>query len=179
MRCPTNQCCASGTRTFNVQLSFHRKRLLYDISNYSFVEADVNSPDLQSVLHQVYDICEDGNIDRVNRILQLAHAEASEMLYPYSKIPCTEDEVVASDVLTPDSYVIKLALPESFSDTSLKLLSNLIHEYLVCRVLADWLSITAPSLSEKWAMKIATIVEKTQALINSRRTPLRRKLAPF
>lgn len=73
-------------RTKVVSLEFSRKALIYDISNCAYVEGDVMPADDEHSKHQVFDIAEDGNIDRVTRILDLAHAECVEMMYPYTKV---------------------------------------------------------------------------------------------
>ena len=95
-----------------VILTFKRKELLYDASNYSFVEADIMPQDTEHAKHQVFDIVQDGNIDRVTRILNLAHAECVELLYPYAKEELPDTEEVLDDILKkPDTYTIKLILP--------------------------------------------------------------------
>lgn len=68
-----------------VTLTFKRTELLYDAENYSFVEGDIMKADDEHARHQVFDIAAKGNIDRVTRVLNLAHAECVEMLFPYSK----------------------------------------------------------------------------------------------
>ena len=75
-----------------VTLTFKRAELLYDASNYSFVEADIMPQDEEHTKHQVFDIAQDGNVDRVTRVLNLAHSECVELLFPYAKedIPDTE-----------------------------------------------------------------------------------------
>lgn len=174
-------CCGGGRpQTQTVTLIFKRSELVYDAENYSFVEGDIMKTDDEHDRHQVFDIGQDGNIDRVTRILNLAHTECVEMLYPYTKTEIPDEQEVLDDILeAPEEYDIELDLPEGFSLTTVKLLKNLIHEYFVCRVLADWLSITKPESKAHWEEKLANIKYKIQTSLVSRIGKVRRKLKPF
>ena len=163
-----------------VTLTFKRKELLYDASNYSFVEADIMPQDTEHAKHQVFDIVQDGNIDRVTRILNLAHAECVELLYPYAKEELPDAEEVLNDILKePDTYTIKLMLPYNFSMTTVKMLEEYIHEFLVCSVLSDWLSITFPQSAERWESKLRDTKIKIRTSLMSRMGKVRRKLKPW
>ena len=130
--------------------------------------------------HQVFDIAEKGNIDRVTRVLNLAHAECVEMLFPYTKEEIADGQEALNDVLTaPEEYHIVLNLPVGFSLTTVRLLQNLIHEYLVCRVLADWMSITNPNSEANWERKFESLRSKIRTSLVSRTSKVRRKCKPF
>lgn len=174
-------CCGESERQARtVRLTFKRSELIYDAENYSFVEGDIMKADDEHARHQVFDIGQSGNIDRVTRVLNLAHAECVEMLYPYTKEDVPEEQDVLDDILTePEEYNIVLALPGGFSLSTVKLLSNLVHEYLVCRVLADWMSITNPGSQHNWEEKMNSIKRKIQTSLMSRTGKVRRKLKPF
>lgn len=161
-------------------LTFKRKELIYDAENYSFVEGDIMKADDEHARHQVFDIAAEGNIDRVTRVLNLAHAECVEMLFPYTKSEIPDTQTALDDVLTaPEAYDIVLNLPMGFSMTTVQLLKHLIHEYLVCRVLADWMSITNPGSQGNWEEKFTSLKTKIQTAVMSRTGIVRRKLKPF
>nr|DAV37249.1 MAG TPA: hypothetical protein [Caudoviricetes sp.] len=167
-------------RNKTVTLIFKRAELVYDAENYSFVEGDIMEANDDHAKHQVFDIGQEGNINRVTRVLNLAYTECVEMLYPYTKEIIPEDQEALDDVLSaPEKYNITLTVPESFSLSTVKLLKNLIHEYLVCRVLADWMSITNPKSQANWEDKIVTLKTKIQTSLVSRAHKVRRKLKPF
>lgn len=176
-----NCCCtAEGAKRVKATLTFKRKELLYDAANYSYVEADLLGDDDEHRKHQLSDIVQDGNADRVTRVLNMAHAECVEMLYPYTKQEVPEEQEVLDDVLTePEEYTITLSLPTGFSITTLQLLEHLIHEYLVCRVLADWMSITYSEKEVTWTSKFDSLRNKIQSSLISRVGKVRRKLKPF
>lgn len=173
-------CCGKEPKHKDATLTFKRAELIYDASNYSFVEADILPEGDECRRHQVFDIRQDGNVDRVTRVLNMAHAECVEMLYPYTKEEIPDEQEALDDVLTePEVYEIKLTLPEGFSLTTLRMLEHLIHEYLVCRVLADWMSITNPESEANWQRKFTTLREKIRTALVSRTKMIRRKLSPF
>lgn len=163
-----------------VTLIFKRAEVLYDAENYSYVEGDIMKTDNEHAQHQVFDIGQEGNIDRVTRVLNLAHSECVEMLYPYTKEDVPDEQEPLDDILiAPEEYVVELILPDGFSITTVRLLEHLIHEYLVYRVLADWMSITNPGSQKNWEDKLANIKHRVQSALMSRRGRLRRKLKPF
>ena len=175
-------CCpySSVQQTKAVTLTFKRSELIYDAENYSFVEGDIMKADEEHTRHQVQDIGQSGNIDRVTRVLTLAHAECVEMLYPYTKEEISDEQEALDDVLTEtEEYRIEMTVPESFSLSTVKLLQHLIHEYLVCRVLADWMSITNPSSQANWEEKFKSLREQIQTSLVSRTGRVRRKCKPF
>lgn len=173
-------CDNSQQQTKPVTLTFKRSELLYDAANYSFVEGDIMKADDEHARHQVFDIAEKGNIDRVTRVLNLSHAECVEMLFPYTKEDIADGQEALNDVLTvPEEYHIVLNLPVGFSLTTVRLLQNLIHEYLVCRVLADWMSITNPNSEANWERKFESLRSKIRTSLVSRTGKVRRKCKPF
>ena len=173
-------CCDGRQQPKAVTLTFKRTELLYDAENYSFVEGDIMKADDEHARHQVFDIAAKGNIDRVTRVLNLAHAECVEMLFPYSKEEIPEGQEAMTDVMTaPEEYHIVLNLPDGFSLTTVKLLTHLVHEYLVCRVLADWMSITNPGSQANWEEKFRELKTKIQTSLVSRTGKIRRKCKPF
>lgn len=166
-------------RTKIVELTFTRHNLLYDIENYAFVEGDVMRTDNEHAKHQVFDIAQDGNIDRVNRILDLAHAECVEMMYPYTKEPCDSEEVQDNSLSVKEQYQISMLVPDDFSKSTVSLITKLVHEYMVCRVLADWMSITNPSSQSNWQSKLDSIEEQIRNHLNARCGRVRRAQTPF
>lgn len=166
-------------RTKIVELTFTRQNLLYDIENYAFVEGDIMRTDNEHAKHQVFDIAQDGNIDRVNRILDLAYAECVEMMYPYTKVSCEDSESVTNSPMDVYQYCITLQIPDDFSKTTIDYVSKCVHEYMTSRVLTDWLSITKPSAANYWAVKAAEAKDQIRTSLNARMKRVRRTLSPF
>ena len=135
-------------------LVFLREELLLDIENYTFVTGDIMPVEDEHLKHQVFDVAQDGNEDLATRVLNLAHSECVESLYPYTKTPCIQDEKLDDKLVVPEQYEIELALPKQFSRTTVLLLKELIHDYFVCRVLVEWLGITCPTAQPFWKERI-------------------------
>ncbi len=168
--------------TKKITLHFKREELLYDIKNIAFVEGDVMPTEDEHDKHQIMDICEDGNIDRVTRVMALALSQCEELLYPYSKKD-VEQEEERNDILeSPEEYVITLKVPDDFSKSTATYLERLIHEFLVYMVLSDWLSIAGvknPQAARNWASKIQEIKDDMESVLNARMRRVRRTQTPF
>lgn len=142
---------AHDGNVLRVTLSFLRDELLYDIKNLSFIESDILNDDSGHQKHLIADSGENGNVDRLTRIMSISISQCREFLYPFSKKEVTRTSY--DDILREKNYVIELEVPDSFSQTTLHLLEKLIHEYIVCSCMSDWLSMTKPSSSEVWSQK--------------------------
>lgn len=157
-----------------VILTFARDQLLYDIRNAAYIEGHIMPADSEHSRHTVIDIGEVGNVDRVTRVLDLAISHCRELLYPYAKREI--DRYALDDKFKERaSYGIVMQVPEDFSQTTLTLLERLIHEYLVCSAVADWMSITNPEKAETWAAKAYDIESRIRvsAHARTRRTRIR------
>ncbi len=162
-----------------VTLLFSREALLYDISNIAYVEADVMEAENPHQSHQVFDITEDGNIDRITRILDLVHTSCVEGLYPFTKDSCEDGMELNDNFSETDTYVITLKVPQDFSSTTAKYFEQLIHEYMVDMALAEWLMITKPTSAQNWAAKAQNIIEEIKSKLNTRSGRILRPLRPF
>ena len=164
--------------TLNAVLGFKREQLLYDIKNYAYIEGSVMDTDSNHNRHMVQDVGEDGNVDRVTRVLNLTVAKCRELLYPYTKNELHRTEL--NDTLRePNVYGIVLSVPTDFSQTTLYLLENLIHEYLVCKAVADWLSITNTAKAQVWEAKAEEAEGEIRINLHNRIAGTRRGLDPF
>lgn len=164
--------------TLNAVLEFKRDQLLYDIKNYAYIEGSVMETESNHNRHMVQDVGEEGNVDRVTRVLNLTVAKCKELLYPYTKNGLHRMEL--NDTLRePKVYGIVLSVPADFSQTTLYLLEGLIHEYLVCKALSDWLSITNPVKARVWEDKAEDAQSEIRMNLHARITRTRRRLHPF
>ena len=162
----------------NAVMSFKRDQLLYDIKNYAYIEGSVMETESNHNRHMVQDVGEEGNVDRVTRVLNTTACKCRELLYPYTKneLRCTE---LNDDLREPPVYGIVLSVPKDFSQTTLYLLENLIHEYLVCKAVADWLSITNTAKSQVWEAKAEEAEHDIRVNLHNRIAKARRRLHPF
>jgi hypothetical protein len=169
-------------RTKTVTLTFLREQLLYDIKNIAYVEGDVLPDESQHSKHQVQDIGDEGNIDRVTRMLDLALARCREHLYPYTKEPVEGGELLDDVLFDTSAYFINMLVPDDFSTTTVKYLEQLIHNLLVYYVLADWMSIANVANADSaanWAAKAEDAEEEIKGVLNSRVGRVRKFQSPF
>ena len=163
----------------NVSLVFNREQLLYDIKNCAYIEGHVWDGENQHARHTLVEIGEEGNIDRVNSVLEVAHAEVVEILYPYTKQAPVNDEVITDRMVIPKEYRINMSIPPTMSRTTLKLLNGAIHEFMVARVLYDWLSITHAEAAPNWLEKAQSAKDEIKSIKQGRSGVLRRSSHPL
>lgn len=168
--------------TNTATLTFYRSELLYDVKNIAYVEGDVVETQDEHDRHQIMDIGEDGNVDRVTRVMDLALAHCRELLFPYSRVNVGATETRDDELAAPEAYTIELKVPDDFSQSTLTYLEKLIHEYLVYRVLMDWMSITNlknPTSAANWAGKLQDLEDEIESTLNARIHRVRRTQTPF
>lgn len=147
-----------------VVLIFNREDLLYDIGNYGYIEGSVSTDGTSDHRrHEIQDLTEEGNVDRITRVLDLAYTECVEMLYPFSRKGIHRRKL-EDELKERKAYMIVLKVPKKFSQTTLDALEVLIHEYMVSRAVEDWLTITQPEKAPVWKAKL----EKLQQAIKSK-----------
>lgn len=171
-------CCnrkKDGERRIVNRLVFKREELLMDIESYAFVAGDVMKVDDEHMKHQMQDVAQGGNEELATRVLNLAHAECLELLYPYTNMPCIQDERLDDVLVVPAEYEIMLRLPDGFSRTTVSLLRELIHDYFVCRVLVEWMGITYPDGQGWWLERLEALKRQMRASLLGRRGVLRRR----
>lgn len=173
-------CCRQKGGKLKVTLVYNVREVLYDVSNMAWVQGDlIDSHDYDHVRHLVQDIIEDGNRDRVMRVMRLAFAEAEGMLQPWSKIRFSGSVYLDNEPEDEDELVMLLSVPAKTDRGTIELILQLVHEWLVCRILQDWLSITWPEGAAVWAVKIEELREAIRNAKNRSQWITRRKLSPW
>ena len=99
-------------------------------------------------LHQTFDICEAGNIDRVNLLLSLAFSEVGLVMRGVTESPTARDVLSNSDPF-PGEFRLMLSAGAGSEAWRIRV-KEAVHEYLVARVLEGWLSVTLPEAAEFW-----------------------------
>ncbi len=174
--------CSSAqeqVQTKAVTLSFKRIEFIDDLKQNAYVAGDIMPGEDEHQKHQVFDIAEDGNVDRVTRVLNLTMAEVRELLYPYTKNAVEEGDSRVNDLAIVEQYDIAMTVPESFSKTTLTYLELLVHELAIDRIMSDWLSQTYPEAAKVWEDKAEKTLVKIQETKNKRMRRGRRKMTPF
>ncbi len=143
--------------------------LLHDIANLAYVIADVSEgKETPHTLHQTYDICESGNLCRVESLLTLAIAEVAAALGEIGSMRCRGDKIVLTTKGVTKSDAAKIAA--------------LAREYLTASILHGWLAVTLPAAADFWSERKTETLDSLTATIFAATLPLRafpRRLPPL
>lgn len=161
-------------------VTLYRDELLYEVKNIAFVVGDVREEKTEThTTHQVQDVGEDGNVDRVTRIMDLCWSRCCNELYPWAKsdFVCGTER---DDILKERPfYRVRLLVPVDFGEPSLTYLERLMHEYIVDMVLFDWFTIAAPEKAEAWGAKASLMAEEMKGALVGRLGRARKGQHPF
>jgi len=160
-------------------LRFERKELLADIKNEAYIEWDATNKERGHDKHLIADVCEEGNIEKVTRKLDLTFAHAVELCFPYTKKWVRPRSSRDNEYEEEEEYVMFMEVPSTFSETTLDYLEELIHNLLVATVLADWFSVTKPESVELYAIKVSGYEAEIVSALTRRCAPTTRKTSPF
>lgn len=159
-------------------LLFDKERLMYDIENVLYSEGRVMETDRPELRSIVQDGGQLNNLNRLKRTLDLGVARIREILYPYTKREINE-EVMNNHPEKGMVYGIEMNIGENFSETTLKYLEKLIHDYLVSFAIEDWLRITNPGKAVIWHEKWESQEQEIHNCLLWRRGRIRRRGYPF
>lgn len=163
-------------------MKLKQSALLYDISNLAYIIADTHEENNFSI-HRIRDICEDGNIDRVARILGLAYSNIVNLLKPV----LTGDSLALNHDTSRKvrDYEFRFSTSRQFSispETKITI-KETIREYMVTFVLADWLAVTFPEIADVWKYKAEAaytrLTDILQSIVSTLSGTFKRRLSPF
>lgn len=162
-------------QTDKVALKYTRSDIIYHIANDAFIQRQATKASVD-----VADLCADGNIDHVERVLRLTLRHIIEIMYSATKAEMSElppaadgdgyeiaDECMCPPVDDDRTYIINMCVNNS-SATTMEYLYDLIREVLICSVVADWLSIVAPDLATIWQTKLSDAEDLIKSALNRR-----------
>ena len=160
-------------------VTLYRDELLHDCRKLGWLVHDVSEGDSELSRQNAADVGERSYVDRATRVMDLAFSKCVSLCHPWTKrvARCgTEKDDIYEE---RPFYRMLMRLPEEISETTLDYLEKLVHEYIVCRVMWDWLSIVQPDQSEGWLARSADAVSELQSILSSRTGRVRRKTRPF
>ena len=148
---------------YKVMIELQKKELVFDIRNTAAAYADSISSSVEDShsIHNVYDVGEDGNRDKLARILDSAVEDCKEMLFRYTKMEVLGggfdsnewEECIGSPTNDEDAYYLAMRMSSGFSKTSVHTMKVYIHDYSVNQSLYEWLMIVYPDGADRfWAL---------------------------
>lgn len=152
--------CSVG---YKVMIELLKKELVYDIKNTAYTYADSISSSVADphLIHNIYDVGEDGNREKLARILDSAIEDCRELLFRYTKMEMLGggfdsnewEECIGSPTNDEDAYYLAMRMPSGFSKTSVHTMMVYIHDYIVNQSLYEWLMIVYPDGADRfWSL---------------------------
>lgn len=180
------KCCNKGYR---VMIELVKDELVHDIKNTAFAFADsLNTADADPhALHNIFDVGEDGNRDKLARILDSAVEDCREMLFRFCKMEMTDggfdsnewEECIGSPANDEESYYLALRMPKGFNKTTIHTMTVYIHDYIVYQCLYEWLMIVYSEGADRFWSLAEEKKQKIKDATNRTAGRSRIKLHPF
>lgn len=128
----------------NFTVVLHRAELISDIEAQAFIIGDMLPEEQQHTKHLIQDICQPPSLDRTTRMLTVAFHECVAILGSFVKDAAVSEK--GSDAFVEkQQYAISLSFPDTITESALVALPNLLHEFILWKVLADWTSQILPT----------------------------------
>ena len=178
--------CSVG---YKVMIELLKKELVYDIKNTAYTYADSISSSVTDphLIHNIYDVCEVGNRDKLARILESTIEDCREVLYRFTKMEMLGsgfdsnewEECIGSPTNEEEAYYLALRMPNGFSSTSVHTMTVYIHDYIVNQSLYEWLMVVYPDGADRFWALAEEKKEKIKNASNRSAVRARIRLHPF
>lgn len=181
--------CRTCNLGYKVMIELQKKELVFDIRNTAAAYADSISSSVEDshLIHNVYDVGEDGNRDKLARILDSAVEDCKELLYRFTKMEMLGsgfdsnewEECIGSPTNEEESYYLVMRMPNGFSQTSVHTMTVYIHDYIVNQCLYEWLMIVYPEGADRFWSLAEEKKQKMKGASNRSAVRARITLHPF
>ncbi len=159
-------------------LSILSAEVLDDVRSAAWLEGELHPELDRHRRHEMADICEEGNIERVWRVLALCGAQVrlvlSRIIRHESRTPHT------NTIQRPTKWDFQFKF--SIGNTAKGLIREKIHEYMVAAVMADRTATIIPEAADVWNKRMEGALAGLSNLAATTRLPTgpaRRPLYPF
>ena len=160
-----------------MELCINSNEVIADIRSAAWLEQDLHPQLDRHRRHQMADICETGNDDRVWRRLGLCVAEIRREAVRILRQE--KDSESSNDLMCPVAWTFRFLFPLPAS--SVGFMKEKIHEYLVASVMADRTEVIIPTASPVWRERAVAALAEIRTLCSTARppfTPVRRPVWP-
>lgn len=162
----------------NHELSIKAEEVLADIRSAGWLEQELHSDLDRHRRHQMADICEPDNIERIWRILALSEAEIRLAL---GRLLAPQKEVrTVNDLDRPDFW--KFNFIHGMTGAATGYLREKIHECLVASAMADRAEVIIPECAAIWRERAAAAMGSLRlfaATAHQSRKAVRRPIWPL
>lgn len=153
------------------------REVLDDIRSAAWLESETHPDSNLHQRHEMADICEKDNIERVWRLLGVCDSEVRLTLRKMLKL--RDDKIQQNDLNSPDRWVYEFR--SSLLPNVGAYLKDKIHEFMVASVMSDRMKVLLPEASNSWTARRKEAVDEIfgMAGIPTEYKPVRRPLLPF
>ncbi len=159
-------------------LTLYSSEILADLRSAAYLESELHPELNRHRRHEMADICEADNIERVWRILGIAEAQVRMALI---RILQPQENILPYNTLRqPKGWRFHFLFP--VSKTIIAYLREKIHEYMVAAVMADRTETIIPSAAPTWNERRESALAALRSLAATTRPPsppVRRPLWPL
>lgn len=185
----TEQKLNSPEQKLNMKLL--TSEILADIKAAAFLESELH-PELDlHRRHEMADICEAPNVERVWRLIALHASEVRVLLMRLSRPgghdhrPCKKpgaERFPAQDNILETPGILRFQVPWHIADDVKSFLKEKAHDYILSRVMADRCAVIIPTAAPHWRARGDDAMEalrKASAAASQGLRPVRRPLPPL
>lgn len=159
-------------------IKIRSEEVIADVRSAAWLESELHPELDRHRRHEMADICEEGNIERVWRVLGIG---ASQVRLSMQKILCRQKLLSPENALErPESWEFYFKCPMQKSTISYT--KEKIHEYFVAAVMADRCAVIIPKASGTWKERADASLAALNALATTWHPPrshVRRPLWPL
>lgn len=149
--------------------------VLDDVRGAAWLEAELHPELDRHRRHEMADICEPGNIERVWRVLAMADAQVRIALIRI--LTGQNDMLLVNDLQQPPAWHYRFLFP--IPTNVMSFLREKIHEYMVAAVMADRTDVIIPSAASIWRSRLEDALAQLQNLGATTRPPYGRVRRPL
>lgn len=128
--------------------------------------------------HDTEDALDDGNREMVQNTVARLFYETANLLYPFCKSPL-RSPTADGRARGADEYVLLLQFPYERSEGQVRELAPCVHDYIVQKCVAEWLSLTLPQSDwQTWEQRAQQTRERIGELLVTPLNPKRLRVRP-
>lgn len=158
-------------------VSILSREVIDDIRSAAWLESELHEDLSLHRRHEMADVCETGNIEKIWRVLGLCDAEIRMAI---GRVLITSSDVVPANLIeTPKAWEYSFAA--GLRTDTYRLIKELIHDYFVAMAMADRAAVIIPECASIWKERgrdALTALEQCAAA-EIAGVPVRRRLCPF
>ena len=160
-----------------MELCIKAEEVMADVRSAAWLEQELHPELDRHRRHEMADICEPDNVERVWRVLGLAVAEIRRETVRIFR----QEKYMAmtNDLECPEEWTFRFLFP--LPSSSVGLLREKIHEYLVASVMAERTGVIIPAAQKIWQIRASSAIAELRSAAATARPPhaqVRRPLWP-